>query len=137
MRSQPMKNSPQKKEQAAHIQHTTTQEIHYQGPVPPPAILEKLEKLLPNAANRIFTMAEKDQDAEHAAQLRAHERAMLHEKNQHTENMTALVMAFAVCIICTIGGVTLVLNGFEKIGATLIGATMLGVVGSFLRRKKQ
>lgn len=130
-----MKNSPPKKPQPAQIRHTTTQEIHYQGPVPPPAIMEKLEQLLPGAADRIFTMAEKDQAAAHEAQRLAHARATQVESNQHTENMASLVMAFVVCIVFAGCGVILVLNGFEKMGATLLGSILLGVVSSFLYKK--
>lgn len=132
-----MKNSPPKKPQPAQIRHTTTQEIHYQGPVPPPAIMEKLEQLLPGAADRIFAMAEKDQQAAHEAQRMAHERAIQLEKDQHSEAMTALVLAFIVCIIFSGGGILLVLNGFEKIGAALLGTTLIGVVSSFLSHKKR
>ena len=99
--------------------------------------MEKLEQLLPGAADRIFTMAEKDQDAAHEAQRLAHARATQVENNQHTENMTALVMAFVVCIVFAVCGVILVLNGFEKMGASLLGTTLLGVVTSFLYKKKK
>ena len=129
-----MKNSPQKKSQPT-VRHT--QEILYQGPVPPPAIMERLEQLLPGAADRIFTMAEKDQAAAHEAQRSAHERAVHLEKDQHGESMTALWMAFSICLVFAVGGILLILNGFEKIGAALIGTTLLGVVGSFLSQKKR
>lgn len=130
-----MKNSPQKKSQQPTVRHT--QEILYQGPVPPPAIMERLEQLLPGAADRIFTMAEKDQTAAHEAQRLAHERAVQLEKDQHGESMTALWMAFAICLVFAIGGILLILNGYEKTGAALIGTTLLGVVGSFLGQKKR
>lgn len=131
-----MKNSPQKKSSQSEVRHTT-QEILYQGPVPPPAIMERLEQLLPGAADRIFTMAEKDQASAHESQRLAHERAVQLEKDQHGESMTALWMAFAICLVFAVGGILLVLNGFEKIGAALIGTTLLGVVGSFLSQKKR
>lgn len=134
MRQRTMKNSPQKKQPQ---QAVTTREIIYQGPVPPPAIMERLERIVPGAADRIITMAEKDQAASHEAAQRSHERAVQAETNEHRERMTALWMAFAICFLFSIGGVALVLHGFEKIGAALICTTLLGVVGSFLNRKKR
>lgn len=110
------------------------QEFLYQGPVPPPAILKQLEQLLPGAADRIFTMAEKDQEAAHEAQRKGQELAVQAANDTHTEAMTALWMAFAVCLVFTVGGVVLILHGFEKSGMTLIGVTLLGVVASFLRK---
>ncbi len=132
-----MKNSPPKKSPQPTAVRQTTQEILYQGPVPPPHIMEQLERLLPGAADRIFTMAEKDQDAAHEAQRLTHERADRQEENQHKENMTALWMAFSICLVFAVGGILLVLNGYEKIGAALIGTTLLGVVGSFLGQKRR
>lgn len=130
-----MRNSPQRKQQGQTV--TRTQGILYQGPVPPPAILEQLERLLPGAADRIFTMAEKDQAASHDAQIKAHERAKIIEKNLHKENMTALWMAYSICIAFVIGGAFLILNGFEKSGGILIGTTLIGIVVSFLNGQKR
>ncbi|WP_206214347.1 DUF2335 domain-containing protein [Desulfovibrio sp. ZJ369] len=131
-----MKNSPQKKQPPQTIRRTT-QGIIYHGPVPPPAIMERLEQIVPGAADRIIAMAEKDQTASHEAAQHAHERAAQIEADEHRENMTALWMAFTICFIFSIGGVALVLHGFEKIGAALICTTLLGVVSSFLSRKKR
>jgi uncharacterized membrane protein len=36
----------------------------YQGPIPPPAQLERYEQIQPGAADRILRMAEKNQDAQ-------------------------------------------------------------------------
>lgn len=79
-------------------------------------------------------MAEKDQEAAHEAQRKGQELAVQAANDTHTEAMTALWMAFAVCLVFTVGGVVLILHGFEKSGMTLIGVTLLGVVASFLRK---
>lgn len=82
-------------------------------------------------------MAEKDQDAAIESNRRSHERACQQESNRHTESMTALKMAFTICIVFSICGVILILNGFEKIGSVLLGITLIGVVSSFLHQKKR
>ena len=109
----------------------------YQGPVPPPAIIEKMEAILPGAADRIFKLAEKDQDAQIAHQERKDENARLSAKFEHSENMAALWMAFIVCLIFVMCGTFLVVKGFEKTGSLLIGTTLLGVIASFLVKRKK
>ena len=108
----------------------------YKGPVPPPEILDKLDKILPGAAERIFAMAEKEQNAVIADRNQMQAREDRIAANRHTERMTALIMAFLVCTIFSVCGVVLVLHGYEKIGATLLGTTLVGVVASFLYRGK-
>ena len=45
-------------------------------------------------------------------------------------------MAFTVCLVFVISGTILVIYGHEKIGTALIGTTLLGVIGSFLAKRK-
>lgn len=126
----------EKKKEPVSLVHQQVQEIHYQGPVPPPAILDRLENLLPGAADRIFTMAEKEQDASHEHQRKQDDGATLIVKNEHSQNMIALIFAFIICLVFVISGTVLVLYGHEKLGAFLIGTTLLGVTSSFLARWK-
>lgn len=114
--------------QSASVARVNFQQ-QYVGPVPPPAIMEKMEAVLPGAADRIFTMAEKDQDAQNAFYK-------TREANTHNEAITALWMAFIICIVFTLCGTTLVLQGYVKTGAVLLGTTLTGVVGSFLYRRR-
>lgn len=98
--------------------------------------MKHMENILPGAADRIFTMAEKDQDAQIAHQEKQDANVTLIAKNEHHENMTALWMAFIVCLVFVISGTILVIYGHEKIGTALIGTTLLGVIGSFLAKRK-
>ena len=128
-------NKPQKRKSERVVQHVEHQ-VHYQGPIPPPAIMEQMEKLLPGAADRIFVMAEKDQDAQIAKLERRDSNMAMIARSEHTENMTALWMAFVVCLVFVVCGTFLVINGYEKTGAALIGTTLLGVITSFLSRRR-
>lgn len=114
-------------------QHPVSQQIvhgvAYSGPVPPPAVMEQMEKILPGAADRIFKMAEKDQDAQISI-------IQTRDRRVHLENMTALWMAFVVSLVFVGCGTFLVSHGHIKTGASLLGVTLLGVVGSFLYRWK-
>lgn len=121
-------NKPQK--------HSVVVGRHYQGPVPPPEIMEQMNKILPDAAERIFTMAENEQNSVIADRKQTQDREDKIVENRHIENMTGLFMAFGVCLSFCVGGVILVLNGYEIIGSVLLGTTMTAVVGSFLMQKK-
>lgn len=109
----------------------------YTGPVPPPEILEKMDQAFPGAAERIFAMAEKEQDASIEDRRCQQHRADQIEKDRHREQMTALWMAFGVCIVFVTAGCLMVFWGHEKIGATLVGTTLAGVIYSFLVAKRK
>lgn len=100
--------------------------IIYRGPIPPPETLSRFETVVPGAAERILRMAEKEQDMNIKA-----------KKDTHNEHLTALWMAFTICIGFAAGGTILVLNGHEGIGAAMVGAELLGIVSSFLKHKKE
>ncbi len=40
-------------------QHRVEHHVEFSGPLPPPSLLERYEKILPGSAERIFSMAEK------------------------------------------------------------------------------
>lgn len=46
------------------------QHVEFSGPIPPPAILERYEKLIPGAAERILSMAEKQSNHRQAMEKR-------------------------------------------------------------------
>ena len=121
----------------AAIVHHQEQVVTYQGPVPPPAIMEKLEAILPGAADRIFTMAEKEQDAAHEHQRHHNANAQALIRNEHWQNIFALACAFVISMTFAICGTILIMHGHTMAGGGLVGATLLGVTGSFLARWKQ
>lgn len=105
----------------------------YQGPIPPPAVLEHLERVVPGAAERVLAMAEREQAEYHAHFQRVDELGLNTERDTHRENITALWMAFALCLFFSGCGTLLVLRGFVELGVTMIGVTLVGVVGAFMR----
>ncbi len=112
------------------------QVVRYQGPVPPPAIMEQLESIMPGAADRIFTMAEKEQAAAHEHQRSYDANAGALIQTEHRQNTLALIFAFVLCLTFSVCGTLLIINGHEVAGGSLIGTTLLGVTSSFLARWK-
>ncbi len=121
-------------EQHQIVQQTILSE--YRGPVPPPQVLEQLNKTLPSAAERIFVMAEKEQEAAIQASRNADSLDKEKESNRHAEVRTSLWMAFLFSMSSLSAGSFLVFYGHDVIGSVLLGTTIAGVVGAFLNKKQ-
>ena len=132
---------PQTDSKPAPVQEGSVQlrheEVMYSGPVPPPEVIQRMERILPGAADRIFTMAEKDQDAQIYRVHQVEDRATLIETNDHTEKMTALVMAFVCCLVFICGGIYLIANGHTWPGGIILGTSAVAIVGAFLGQKRK
>jgi uncharacterized membrane protein len=114
------KNSPDTKSQSSSSQESSSEKsarqllseeysIHFSGPLPPPQILERYEKTLPGAADRLLTMAEKHQD-------QRHERNTGLIRRNFALEMGGMVFAFIVLILFISGGIALLLAGHEPAG---------------------
>ncbi len=68
---------------------------HFQGPLPPPAILQKYENIHPGFANRIMRMAEKEQKFQHNILDKQMDND--HQLSSRGQNY-ALIIAMALCI---------------------------------------
>jgi len=133
MASKPPTPTQQSSQDIRRVEQRVEQQVIYQGPIPPPAIVEQLDHILPGAANRIFVMAEKEQDRNIRGQNEANARLAKAQNDEHCENMCALWMAFILCLVFCGCGVLLMLKGYEKWGGTLLGITTISVVASFLK----
>ena len=51
-------NSEQPQGEPRVVSHKTALQVRFQGPLPPPAILEHYDRIVPGAAARILVMAE-------------------------------------------------------------------------------
>lgn len=104
----------------------------YAGPVPHPDILEKLNNILPGAAERIFLMAEKDQDQTIAMQNGTLNLNFQHVHNDYKIRTRAQWLAFLVCLLFLGCGTWLVLEGHDEVGGVMLGGTLASIIASFL-----
>lgn len=96
---------------AVSSQHYVSSTSVFQGPLPPPEILAGYERALPGAADRIVTMAEKNQAHRHALEAKVIPAGIASER-------IAQVLAF-VLYLATIGsGTYLVGTGRDVAGIT-------------------
>lgn len=97
----------------------------YSGPIPHPRIIEGYEKIIPGAADRILTMAEKE--AEHR-----HEMDGKFYKTDSRDSLLGILSAFILTGILAIGGIVIILKVPETWG-TVTGCIMAGgSVGTIL-----
>jgi uncharacterized membrane protein len=105
----------------------------FSGPVPPPEILEKYNRIVPNAAERILSMAEKQ--GEHRQFL---EKVVI--KSDSRNSLLGLIFGLIVGLAGMGCGVFCIINGHQIGGGILGGTTIVGLVSAFIygsRSRKQ
>ena len=102
---QPMGQSIQKVEQSVQIRS---------GPLPDPEAIAAYERALPGAADRIFRMAEREQEHRHQTDLRESQR-------RHATIVLGQMFAFTLGIFGVCGGIW---RGDSKVSVTRDGDTL-------------
>ncbi len=92
----------------------------FQGPLPPPEILAGYDDVTPGAADRIITMAEKNQAHRHALEAKVIPAGIMSER-------IGQILAFVLYVATLASGTYLVSVGKETIGIT----EMLGTTAAF------
>lgn len=113
-------------EQKEFLFQVIRQEEHHQGPLPHPKILEGYEKTCPGAADRIITMAEKQQD--HRMEM---EKSVITAGNR--DSKLGIICGTLVCIAVVIAGVVMTFaSNSAAIGAFLSLSGLGSLVGTFI-----
>lgn len=102
----------------------------YQGPLPPWEDLEKYGQIIPNGADRIMSMAEKQQDHRMALETNA-------ISEQLTQSKRGQTFGLLIGLTAIIGGVVCIMFGHEWSGAFLGGGGLTGLVSVFVIGKKK
>ncbi len=106
------------------------QETHFSGPIPPPALLAKYNEVIPNGAERIMAMAER--------QSAHRERLEARGGDGNVSSQTrAGYFTFIVLVIAIIGGMFLLHEGKSVVGLSTIIASIGGVAGVFFYSKRE
>lgn len=100
----------------------------YSGPLPPPEMLERYGKIIPNAPERILKMAERQ--SEHRIEL---EKVVI-KGNSRRENQ-GLQYGFTICLVTILGGIFLIYNNKNSAGLVAILAPLGILAASFLHSK--
>jgi uncharacterized membrane protein len=96
-------------------------EASFSGPLPPPSLLAKYSEIIPNGAERIMAMVEKQ--SEHREKLESR------VVNGNVASQTrGSWFAFILCLVALVGGFYLILQGKSVAGlVSIIGS--VGVIG--------
>jgi len=132
-RSKSKNKTPVKRQNPPKSHTTTTREIvqqqSFSGPIPSPDILDRYNQIIPNAAERILTMAESD--AQHQRDIE-----MLAIKCQASENRRGQYFGVVVTALAFVtAGVALYL-GHPTAAAVIGGTTVVGLATAFVVGKR-
>lgn len=117
-------NLPSQPRQALHQIAVTKQEL-FAGPMPPPDILQKYNEIVPDAAERILTMAEKQ--SEHRQYL---EKKVIDGRNR--DSLLGIIAGTIVCLGAMAVSALLATSGHETTAAILVGTTLVSLVSTFI-----
>lgn len=95
------------------------------GPLPPATELARYDEILPGAAERIISMAERQ--AAHRQEL---ERFAVHAEDRRS--WAGLVVGGVLALAFLTGSVVLGLNDQAWLGGVLGGTTLISIVGTFV-----
>ncbi len=104
--------------------------ISYQGPLPPAGELKKYNDVLPGAADRIITMAEKQ--ATHRQKQES--RVIL---GDNIRSFIGLFFGFIIVISAIICGTLLILKGHSAWGLSVVISALGTIIGAFAWSKRQ
>jgi uncharacterized membrane protein len=102
----------------------------HSGPLPDPETLGEYNQLIPNGAERIMRMAEKQQD--HGMDM---ERTAL--RRASFQHLLGQIFAFILAGVATWFGYELTVRGYEKAGITIFATTIGVILYAFLRKGRR
>lgn len=118
------------------VQHVVAR-AEWRGPLPPSAEIEHYQSLLPNAAERLFAMAELEQKVRHTIQLEESELAKTEAANYNERTTRGQYIGAVVAILFLIGAIICAIFGQTAIGVALAGATIVGLVNALVNPKRR
>lgn len=112
------------KPNGGQVTHQIQQQT-FEGPMPPPAILQGYEAIVPGAAERILAMAEADTKHQHAIEFAALAAA-------EGEVKRGQWFGFGIGAMALICSIVALLLGSPTVAAIIGGSTVVGLVSVFI-----
>ena len=124
----PTSIQPRPQQTPAHISASITRS--YQGPLPPPEMLERYNQVLPNGAERVVAMAE--------SQMRHRQGLESAVVNGNIKAQArAQIFAFALGVLAIGGGIGLIAFGMSTQGLVSIIGALTAYAGVFIYGKRE
>lgn len=109
--------------------HKLLLQASWEGPLPPPQILEGYESIVPGAADRILRMAE----AQSESRLQIETTIVTGDSRRA---YLGIVAGFILSMVVIGGGIYLIATDHDWAGACLIGLNLVGLAGVFVYGSK-
>lgn len=106
------------------VKSTQMVSIRHEGPIPPPEYIEQYNRHIPNGADRIMTMAEKQ--ADHRREM---ERIIV--TGQQKQSSRGQIFGLLIGIFGLGVGAVVTLKGHDYVGGGIAGATVVSLVYAF------
>lgn len=110
---------------STNVRVTSAFSRSFSGPLPPPEILQRYDEIETGFANRIVTLAEKEQSHRHDTEGTALASSIASEKRGQ-------YLAFILCAMIVIGSIYLIADGAAISGLLLAGSTLTGLAYIFI-----
>ncbi len=109
---------------------TLTQSVSFSGPLPPPGLLAKYNEVIPNGAERIMAMAERQSAHREALEARV-------VAGNVASQARGSHYAFIICLITIVGGFVLIGMGKDIYGISAVIGSLAALAGVFVIAKKE
>lgn len=120
----------------------------FEGPIPPPAILQQYDAAIPGAAERILRLAEQETQHRHnqensatqaniSAQRKQLDIADYQSRAVFKSDTTGQALGFIVSMACVAGSVYLAVNGQPWVAGALAGLPLAGIIRALRERPRQ
>lgn len=106
------------------------QSLTYSGPIPHPALLKEFNEVIPNGADRIMTMAEKQ--SSHRLKL---EEDIVKANNR--DSLLGVIFGGCIALSAIIGGIWLISINKSPQGLGIIITSLVGLVSVYLTGRHQ
>ena len=107
------------------------------GPIPDPITLEQYNRVLPNAADRIVSMAEKEQEHRHRMQEKLINAQVPDTKQERNERKLGQIFGWSIGVISIIAGTITVNLGSPIAGGFIGSAGVAGLVSVFVLGRRE
>lgn len=110
---------------------------HFNGPIPPPHLLQEYERILPGAAERIFKMAEQEQQHRHAIISKHMHTASKQEANNAKLAFTGQGCAITIALAGIAASTWLIHHDKDIAGLGTLLTSLAPLIGAFIVIQKK
>jgi uncharacterized membrane protein len=120
----------------ATITNSIAVQSHYSGPIPPPQVLAHFEEIYPGAAEKIFSLAEKEAEHRHRIDSISLETERQEMEKEFAEARLGQIFAMGSTVSAVVVTITAVTLGYEKAAIAIWTTTVVGLVAAFIKGRK-